>query len=298
MMMEQVTPSAKNPGYRIVVLTALALLAFAGNSVLCRLALKGDLIGAGFFTAVRITTGAVALWVFVSLRGSGLAATRSGGSLQASAFLAVYMVAFSFAYLELSTGTGALLLFGAVQVTMIGWAITQGDRPNAGQWMGLIVALGGLAWLLAPGAEAPSLGAGASMALAGAAWGGYTLCGKGSLDSLRSTAGNFAMAIPAGLIVAGLGWQSENWTTHGLILAVVSGVVTSAAGYAIWYEALRTLTSAQAASLQLLVPVLAALGGLIFGAEPLGLRLVFASVLVLGGVGMVLRGKKPVDKAA
>ena len=153
--MEQVTPSAKNPGYRIIVLTALALLAFAGNSVLCRLALKGDLIGAGFFTAVRITTGAVALWVFVSLRGSGLAATRSGGSLQASAFLAVYMVAFSFAYLELSTGTGALLLFGAVQVTMIGWAITQGDRPNAGQWMGLIVALGGLAWLLAPGAEAP-----------------------------------------------------------------------------------------------------------------------------------------------
>lgn len=276
---------------RLVLLTALALIAFAGNSVLCRMALKDVLIDAGTFTAIRLLTGTVALLVFVTLRGNKGQIWREG-SWWGGGFLAVYMVGFSWAYLRLETGAGALVLFGAVQVTMVGFAVAKRERLSLMQVLGLFIALGGLAWLLVPGTKAPSLGAGALMALAGVAWGAYTLRGRGALDPLGETAGNFMKASPLALIVVAWSWGALSWTYQGVLLAVISGVVTSAAGYAIWYEALRGLSSTRAAALQLLVPVLAAVGGLLFGAEVLTMRFLLSSVLVLGGIIFVIVGKR------
>lgn len=284
---------------RLVLLVVLALVAFAGNSVLGRLALKGVLIEAELFTVLRVTSGALALFVFLAVKGKGKQVWRAG-SWQGSLALALYMVAFSWGYLGINTGAGALILFASVQVTMVGWATARGERLTSWQGLGLIVALAGLAWLLlAPSelAEAGelSLGAGALMALSGVAWGAYTLFGKGAQDPLAETGGNFVKATPlvvlVFLAVLFLG-KEQSWSARGVLLAVASGVVTSAAGYAIWYQALRGLTATRAAGLQLLVPVLAALGGLVFGAEPLTMRLILASLLVLGGVALVLKGKR------
>jgi len=276
---------------RIIVLTTLALLAFAGNSVLCRLALKGEVIGAEMFTSVRLIAGALALWAILVFRG-GQRRIWHAGSWKASCFLALYMIAFSVAYLRLNTGVGALILFGAVQVTMLG--AQRGERLGSQQVLGVLLAMGGLVWLLAPGSGAPVLWASVVMAAAGMAWGGYTLCGKGIEDPLLETAGNFVRALPVALLLAALGWSAENWNAEGLILATASGVITSALGYAIWYEALRYHSSVRAAVLQLLVPVLASLGGLFFGSELLTAKLIFSSLLVLGGVGLVLHGKASV----
>lgn len=275
---------------RLTLITALALVAFASNSVLCRLALKGELIDAGMFTTTRLLTGALALIGFVLLRGQSRKVWQ-GGSWWGAGFLATYMVGFSWAYLGLEAGAGALILFGAVQVTMVGFAIAKGEYPSAIQILGLVLALGGLAWLLAPGVQAPPFGAGMLMTLAGIAWGCYTLRGKGALDPLRETAGNFVRASPVALIVFTLSWGSLTWSYQGLLFATISGVVTSAAGYAIWYEALRNLSATRAAVLQLLVPVLASLGGLIFGAEDITTRFVLSSILVLGGIIFAIRGK-------
>lgn len=281
---------------RLLVLTALALVAFAGNSVLCRVALKGELITADLFTVVRIFSGALALWAFSTLGRKG-ARTGKRGSWFGGALLAIYVVTFSWAYMGLETGAGALILFGAVQVTMVGWGMVQGERLKWGQSMGLLLALGGLTWLfLVPGTRTPSVATGGLMILSGVAWGGYTLVGRGSQDPLRETTGNF---LKAALLLSPLAvWACLNQTGSGLVtgvgigLALVSGVVTSAAGYAIWYEAVRGMTSTRAAGLQLLVPVLASLGGLVFGGEALTTRLLLASLLVLGGVALVLGVKR------
>jgi len=276
----------------LVFLIAIALVAFAGNSVLCRMALKGEVIDASLFTALRVTSGALALVVFLVFRGQGGELLRKG-SWRASACLLIYMGAFSWAYLRLETGVGALILFGAVQVTMVGWAAKSGERLSGWQWGGLLVALAGLAWLLlAPGTRAPSLMSGSLMALGGMAWGGYTLLGKGAVAPLEETMGNFMKAAPVAILIVVILWGETIWTGQGVLLAMASGVVTSATGYAVWYECLRYLSSTRAAVLQLLVPVLAAIGGLVFGAEPLTARLIFSSVLVLGGVGLVLKRNK------
>ena len=277
---------------RLIVLTALALVAFAGNSVLCRIALKGELITADLFTVVRVLSGALALGFFSFVRERGKRAGKRG-SWFGGLFLATYLVTFSWAYVSLETGAGALILFGAVQVTMVGWGLAKGERLRWSQSLGLLLALGGLTWLLlVPGTRAPSLAAGGLMLLSGVAWGGYTLRGRGSENPLRETTGNF---LKAALLLAPLAvWAfvNQSGSGMGLVLALVSGVVTSAAGYAIWYEAVRGLSSTRAAGLQLLVPVLASLGGLAFGGESLTLRLVFSSLLVLGGVALVLGVKR------
>ena len=280
----------KLTGVWLVVLTALALTAFAGNSVLCRLALKGNLIGPGLFTATRMLSGALALVLFVRLRGGGRLAWGQG-SWRGAVFLALYMMAFSWAYLGLETGLGALLLFGTVQITMIGWAVIQGERLAVLQGAGLFLALGGMVLLLlSPGGSGaePSLLAAGLMAVAGVAWGAYTLAGKTAKNALHETAGHFMRAGPVALLLLVWSTRGEVWEPRGLGIALVSGVVTSAAGYTVWYGVVRSLSATRAAALQLLVPVLAALGGLVFGAEVLTIKSTLASVLVLGGVGLVV----------
>lgn len=285
------TEDLKRSRIRLVILTAIALVAFAGNSVLCRLALKGDLIAADLFTVIRVGTGTLALALYLALQQKGREVWRQG-DWRGAGFLALYMLAFSWAYLGLDTGPGALILFGAVQVTMVGWAAVQGERPSPLQLLGLVIALGGLVWLLiAPGTQAPPLGAAATMTAAGIGWAGYTLLGKGAKEPVQKTAGNFLKALPFVFIPLLLPRTSLMVTVEGVLLASASGVLASAAGYAIWYAVLRSLSSTRAAALQLLVPVLAAVGGLLFSGEELTLRLLLSSTLVLGGVGLVLRGK-------
>ncbi|GAB5536351.1 MAG: DMT family transporter [Rubricoccaceae bacterium] len=269
-------------------MTALVMMAFAANSVLARLALRATDIDATTFTAVRIGAGALVLAIIVLLRRGTL-----GGSWASASALFVYAAAFSFAYLELATGTGALLLFGAVQITMIGVGLATGERLNARQLVGMMLALGGLVVLVAPGVEAPPLGAALLMAASGAAWGVYSLRGRGAEDPVGASAGNFLRAVPLVLglaMVVGLRSGLQPHAT-GLSYAVFSGAVTSGLGYVAWYAVLPALRASSAATVQLSVPVLAALGGVAFVAEPITLRLALASVATLGGIALVLRAR-------
>jgi len=269
---------------RVFVLTLLAMLAFAGNSLLCRAALAAGRIDAASFTSIRVVSGALALWLIVRLQAGGAA---KAGSWPSAFALFAYAAAFSFAYLTLTTATGALLLFGAVQATMIGWGFWRGERLSGWQLLGVATALGGLVGLLLPGISAPPLQGAALMLLAGIAWGIYSLRGKGAGDPLQATAGNFLRAVPfaAVLSLAMLPWLALD--AAGAALAVASGAVTSGIGYAIWYSALRGLKAASAATVQLSVPPLAALGGVVLLGEPLTLRLLLASVAILGGIALV-----------
>jgi len=273
---------------RIFVLTLMAMTAFAGNSLLCRLALKQTGIDAATFTLVRIVSGAVALRFIVSLRSESL---PKAGSWFSASMLFVYAGAFSFAYLSLPAGTGALLLFGAVQATMIFWALRCGERLGWWQRLGLALALGGLVALVFPGISAPPLAGSILMSAAGIAWGVYSLRGKNAGDPLRATAGNFARAVPLAAILslAFLPWA--NLDRAGIVYAVLSGAIASGVGYAIWYTALPALKAASAASVQLVVPVLAAAGGILFLGERITLRFVVASAAVLGGIALVVRNR-------
>lgn len=272
------------------ILTAAALTAFAANSILCRLALRDGSIDAASFSTIRIVAGAATLFLLLRLRHPRHA-SRWPGSWTGAAALALYAVPFSFAYLSLGAGTGALLLFGAVQVTMVLASIRRGVRPRPGQWAGLALAFGGLIYLFLPGITAPAPMGGALMFIAGAAWGAYSLRGHGAEDALAETAGNFARAVP----VVGVAWLLAFGTVHaqssGIIWAVLSGAVASGVGYAIWYAALRHLTSVTAAAVQLAVPLLAGLGGILLLDERLTFRLAVAAVLVLGGIGMTIAGR-------
>lgn len=269
----------------MALLTLLAMIAFAGNSLLCRMALKGTAIDPATFTSIRIVSGAVALWILASLRSDGV--KRAGNWFSAAALFA-YAAAFSFAYVDLSAGTGALLLFGAVQATMILWGLRRGERLGASQWAGLAVALGGFVALLLPGLEAPSLSGALLMAAAGVAWGIYSLRGRGSQDPMASTAGNFLRAIPFALILSSVMATKVQIDLQGAGYAIASGALTSGVGYAIWYAALRGLTATRAAIVQLSVPIIAAVGGIILLGEPLTLRLLGASIAVLGGIAIVI----------
>lgn len=270
----------------ILLLTGLAMVAFAANSLLCRLALADGAIDAAGFTGIRLAAGALTLAALVLPRIRG---TRFAIRPRPAAFLFLYAAAFSFAYLQLEAGTGALLLFGAVQLTMISAGLRAGERLSPLSWLGLFLSFGGLAYLVSPGLAAPPLGGAALMAGAGLAWGLYSLSGRGAADPLQATAGNFAGAAGLGALLC-LAFAAElHLSPRGVLLAVTSGAVASGLGYVIWFRALRGLSASSAASVQLSVPVIAAGGGVILLGEPLTLRLLLAATLVLGGIALVLR---------
>lgn len=275
---------------RVFVLTLLAMLAFAGNSLLCRIALKQTGIDAASFTTIRIVSGALALWLIVRLRAGPLDRSGSWGSALA---LFAYAAAFSFSYLTLTAATGALLLFGAVQVTMIGYGRWQGVRMSTRQAGGLALALAGLVYLLLPGLSAPPLQGSLLMIAAGAAWGVYSLRAKGSGDPLRVTAGNFLRAVVPAVALGAALLPHASLDGRGIAYAVASGALASGVGYALWYSALAGLNVTRAATVQLSVPVLAALGGILFLDEAPTVRLVVASVAILGGIAWVVTDRRP-----
>jgi drug/metabolite transporter (DMT)-like permease len=264
-----------------------ALLAFAANSVLCRMALRVPHIDPASFTDIRIVSGAVTLWLLARLTSLGRRA-RGGSWLSALALLA-YAVAFSFAYVRLTAGTGALLLFGAVQVAMIGAGFLGGERIDRIIAVGWLVAIAGLVLLLLPGISAPAPREAAFMIFAGIAWGIYSLHGRGSTNPLADTAGNFARAVPGALLVSALFFAHRAADPPGVLLAVLSGALASGIGYAAWYTALPRLGAIAAANAQLSVPVLAALAGVMLFGEAITVRLALASVLVLGGTALAVR---------
>lgn len=277
---------------RLILLTTLVMIAFAANSLLCREALASGAIGPASFTLIRLGSGALCLWLLVGVQRRRWAV---GGSWAGALALFAYAAAFSFAYLSLSAGTGALLLFGAVQITMIGAGLARGERLGGWQLLGSIIAVGGLAWLLWPGVQAPSwLGAGL-MIVAGVAWGAYSLLGRGGGDPTVATAGNFIRSLPiAVLLLAGTlaSGTVETLAASGIWLAVASGALASGLGYALWYAVLPRLQATTAATVQLSVPVIAALGGILWLGEALSLRFGLAAVAVLGGIAVFILGRR------
>lgn len=268
------------------MLTAIAMLAFAANSLLCRLALGQELIDAASFTSVRVVSGSVTLCLIVLLRRRPH--VRSTASWRTAVALFVYMACFSFAYRSLSAGTGALVLFGAVQLTMFTVALREGEHFSLLSWAGFAAAILGLIYLVSPGLTAPDLVGAGLMAAAGIAWGFYSLLGRGATDPLEATARNFVYAVPLALIVSLLSFSALKSSPGGLALAVASGALASGCGYVIWYAALAGLTGVRAATVQLIVPAIAAFGGIVMLAEPVTLRLLTASAATLGGVAMVV----------
>lgn len=275
---------------RAIPLTLTALIAFAANSLLCRAALAPGLIDAASFSTIRVASGAVALLFILRLAGGRQASGLAGG-WPSSLALFLYMIGFSFAYTSLSAGTGALILFGAVQLTMLLAAIRAGERPPAIEWLGLALAVAGLVYLVLPGVTAPSLSGSLLMAVAGVAWGVYSLLGRSATTPLAHTTGNFLRCVPLVLAVSVLLRHRADATASGVMLAVASGALASGMGYVVWYAALGYLTAVRAATVQLAVPVIAAAGGILLLDEVLSLRLLLASALILGGIGLAVLGR-------
>ncbi len=273
------------------LLTTFALLAFAFNSILCRMALRGEEADAAGFTGVRLASGAIAL-IVISYFFRKKTKEIKRGSWPSAVFLFAYAACFSFAYLGLTAGTGALILFGSVQMTMIAVTIFRGERPTALEWLGLVVALAGLVYLVFPGLASPPLVSSLLMAAAGMAWAGYTLRGKGSSDPLADTTGNFVRSLPFAAVISVVYIPNLQLSSRGIGLAILSGGVTSGIGYAIWYAALKYHTSTRAAVLQLAVPVIAAVLGIVLLGEDATMRLGIAAALILGGIGLVIAQKK------
>jgi drug/metabolite transporter (DMT)-like permease len=266
-------------------LTTVAMLAFAANSLLCRFALQQDRIDPASFGAVRLLAGALVLAIVMRARRQPVAAA---GDWRSAALLFAYVALFSFAYVSLAAGTGALILFGAVQLCMLGVGLLRGERFAPAGWLGLLLALAGLAVLLLPGAAAPSLLGAALMAGAGIAWGGYSLRGKGVPDPLAATAGAFIRAAPLGLLPVLALLPALHADARGVALALASGALSSGLGYVVWYAALRRLSALRAAVVQLSVPLIAALGGVLLLGEAFTLRLGLAALAILGGIALVL----------
>ena len=277
---------------RTILYTALALVAFAANSVLCRIALRHATIDAASFSAVRLTAGAATLLLLSVWTRQRASHATSMSSWKSAGMLFLYAVPFSFAYTRLSTGTGALILFGCVQMTMMISALLSGERPHSLQWFGLTLALAGLVYLVLPGLEAPSFIGAALMALAGFSWGVYSLRGRSAVNPLQQTTDNFLRTVPLVLAVSLLARSQFHVQREGILLAVASGALASALGYVVWYAALRGLTATRAAAVQLLVPILAASGGVIFLAEAISARLILSAVMVLGGIALTLVGRE------
>ena len=278
---------------RVYVLTALAMLAFAANSLLCRLALKPGLLDPASCISLRLGSGALVLWLLLRMRGSGGGmAQRRGGDWSSALALFAYAAAFSFAYVSLAVGTGALLLFGAVQATMLIAGYHRGERQGPAQALGLAAALAGLVYLVLPGVSAPEPVGATLMVVAGIAWGVYSLRGRSSGEPLRTTAGNFLLAVPLALAFNLLFLMRLHLTPLGALYALTSGAVTSGLGYVIWYAALKGLTATRAAIVQLSVPVIAAFGGVLVLYEAVTPRLLISSAAVLGGVALATLGKQ------
>ncbi|BFM07926.1 DMT family transporter [Halioxenophilus aromaticivorans] len=275
---------------KIVLLTSLSLIAFAGNSILCRLALGGEAIDAGTFTIVRLISGIAVLLLIHRLLTTDNQ-PKSSGSWKSAVMLFVYALGFSYAYVQMDTGTGALILFAAVQLTMITVSLLQGNRLTRLEALGAIIAFIGFVYLMLPGVTAPPMGSFFMMLAAGIAWGLYTLAGKGSTNPIQDTTFNFVRTLPLVLVLLLVTFSYSQLSTKGFILAVVSGGLASGVGYAVWYVALTGLSAIQAAVLQLLVPLLAALGGVLFADEIITSRLAVATGLILGGIGVVIGGR-------
>lgn len=284
--MQQVAGMTRTIRYdplRTSLYTAMALIAFAANPVLCRMAMAGDQIGAAGFTIVRLLSGAVVLGLIVLLRHGGIAG-KNRGQGSAAFMLFLYAVTFSFAYIRLDTATGTLILFSTVQITMVLASLKSGNRLHRLEWAAMAIAFAGFIYLLLPGISSPSITGFLLMTVAGIAWGMYTLKGQGSDRPLIDTAYNFFRTMPfLALLLAGLFYDSR-FTKEGVFLAMLSGGIASGIGYFIWYAALRGLSTIQSAVVQLSVPVIAAAGGVVFVSEPITPRLVVAALLILGGV--------------
>jgi drug/metabolite transporter (DMT)-like permease len=283
-------PDAPPRAWRTALLTAAAMVAFAANSLLCRFALEQPAqIDAASFGSVRLVSGALMLALIVRLQSGPSAPARA--DWPAAAMLFAYVACFSFAYLTLSAGTGALILFGAVQLTMLGTGLRAGERFGPLAWAGLVLAAGGLVYLVWPGLAAPPLAGAMLMTAAGIAWGGYSLRGRGQADPLRATAGNFMRAALPALGLSVVAAAQAQASPSGIALAIASGALSSGLGYVIWYAALKGLTALRAASVQLSVPPIAALGGALWLGEALTARLLAGSVAILGGIALVLASR-------
>ena len=276
---------------KIILYTSFALVAFAFNSILCRLALGTNAIDAPGFTFIRLMSGAVTLFLISSFLTKKEAKTKGGNWLSAF-FLFAYAICFSFAYVNLTTATGALILFGCVQATMIFAALAAGERPKILEWFGLLAALGGLIYLVFPGLSAPPVFSSFLMAIAGISWGFYTLRGRQSTNPLADTTGNFVRSIPLIALTVLPFLPNISLTNRGIFLAVLSGAIASGLGYSVWYAALKYHTATRAAILQLSVPAIAAIGGIVFLAETISIRLLLASGFILGGIGLAIAGRK------
>ncbi|MFN6963795.1 MAG: DMT family transporter [Pyrinomonadaceae bacterium] len=274
------------------IYTAFALVAFAFNSILCRMALRPDEIDPAGFTAIRLASGAVTLGLLVYLTSDNKGVLKTGHWLSAI-FLSAYAICFSFAYMGLNAGTGALILFGSVQLSMIGVAMIRGESPSGKEWLGLVVAAGGLVYLLWPGlTTSPPTTSAALMAAAGIAWGGYTLRGKGSSSPLADTAGNFIRTVPMAAVAAVVYLRDLHLTQRGVLLAVISGAIASGIGYTAWYAALKHHTATRAAILQLSVPLITAAGGVLLLSEAATTRLWISAALILGGIAVATLARR------
>jgi drug/metabolite transporter (DMT)-like permease len=275
---------------RTALAAVLALLAFAANSVLCRMALRNTSIDPASFTSVRLVTGAITLWLLVRMKTGSF---RLGGDWGSATALLVYAVGFSFAYVSVTTGTGALLLFGAVQLVMISAGLIAGERIRLRTAIGWMLAAAGVVILLIPGMSAPPLREAASMLCAGTAWGVYSLRGRRSTEPLRDTSGNFARATPVALLISAGWWAHRSWDSSGVLYAALSGSLASGLGYAAWYAAVPRMTVVAASNAQLSVPVIAALAGVVLFGEPITSRLLVSSILVLGGIALAVQPRSP-----
>jgi drug/metabolite transporter (DMT)-like permease len=271
---------------RAILPTVFAMLAFAGNSLLCRMALKYTSIDAASFSSLRLLSGALVLWLIVRLRGE---TNTKAGSWSAAMALFAYAACFASAYVSLPTGTGALLLFGSVQITMIGYGLWTGERLRRLQSIGLFLALAGLIGLLLPGLTKPPLQGSLLMLVAGMAWGIYSLLGKGVANPTQVTASNFLRAVPFAMGLSAITYSQMTLDLPGVGYAITSGAIASGIGYAIWYRALPHLQATQAATVQLSVPILAAVGAILFLHEPMTLRLAVAAFAVLSGIALVIK---------
>ncbi len=271
---------------RIAILTSATLVCFAANSLLCRAALRPRLADPVTFTSIRIASGAAMLALLLV---AARRARPAGGTWGSAIALFLYAAAFSLAYVRIGAGVGALLLFAAVQVTMVGWTAARGVRPTPAQVVGVLVALGGLAWLAAPGATAPDpLGAGLMLA-AGVAWGVYSLRGRGARDPIAVTAHNFALSVPFAIALSLALVRGTSITAPGAALAAASGALASGGGYSLWYAVVPSLGATRAAAVQLAVPVLAGVGATAFLGERLTARIAVAAVAILAGIALTLR---------
>ena len=282
-------PSPGSGQIRAAFLIAASLVAFAANSVLCRLALGSASIDAASFSTIRLLAGAVVLMVLTRL--GGRRTLENQGSWQSAATLALYAITFSYAYVLLGAGTGALILFGAVQATMIIAGLASGERPTVMEWLGLLIAVAGLVYLVLPGVSSPSPSGAVLMTTAGISWGIYSLRGRGADSPVRITTGNFIRSVPLALAVSMAMLPTMHLSPEGVLIAALSGGVASGFGYIIWYTALRGVTATLAATVQLAVPLLAAAGGVLFLSETVSARLILSGLAILGGVGLAIMGR-------